>query len=95
MDTAQDELLIANAAMVVLSVFIGLIGYLGGIFGMNLDNWTVLQPISTEYHMFKTVCCVTAALLVVGFPSTWFYFIWTGAVPTRVRSYTRYMRSKK
>jgi hypothetical protein len=40
LDTSRNELLVANAAFTIILALTAFGSYIGGIFGMNLDNVT-------------------------------------------------------
>jgi Mg2+ and Co2+ transporter CorA len=82
LDTSRNELLVANTAMAVLAVCIGFNSYIAGIFGMNLDNVDIIQPVP---GIFFTVFGVTLALIFVSFYLIILYYTETGVLPKRVR----------
>jgi hypothetical protein len=45
LDTSRNELLVANTAFALLACCVGFGGYIGGIFGMNLDQTIWLQEV--------------------------------------------------
>jgi Mg2+ and Co2+ transporter CorA len=79
---SQNEILILNTVLTVLSCCIAFGGYLTGAFGMNLDNTNTLQP---KQYSFPVVFASTFAVIVVGFFSSLYHFRRSGVLPEIAR----------
>eukprot|EP01041_Mallomonas_annulata_P009201 gene9201-19079_t len=83
LNTSQNLLLLANTAITIVAVAVGLGGYITGIFGMNLDQTMTIQP-THEPPVFQIVCIVTSVLMVLVFIVFRMYFSYTGYIPSQV-----------
>ena len=81
LDTARNQLLVANTAFAVLACSIASGSYVTGAFGMNLDNTTKLQY---EPGVFNLVFIMTAVGIVIVFYVIIWYLRYTGILPTSV-----------
>ena len=70
-------MLTANIAIGVASVNVTFGAYITGIFGMNLDNTTYIQPVTGVFAtvFFGTITFMTIATFVV-----YYYLVYTGVV---------------
>ncbi len=81
LDTARNQLLVANTAFAVLSCSIALGAFITGIFGMNLDNVNTIQNTA---GVFNLVCGVTSGSIVIVFSVIIWYLRYTGILPSEV-----------
>jgi len=81
LDTARNQLLVANTAFAVLACSIASGSYVTGAFGMNLDNTMRLQ---SEPGVFNLVFVMTAVGIVIVFYVIIWYLRYTGILPTSV-----------
>lgn len=82
LDTSRNELLIANTALAVLACSIGFGAYITGLFGMNLDNVVLIQPLQGS---FVTVAVCSLAVIALLFVSILLYLRQSGMLPLRLR----------
>ena len=80
LDTARNQLLVANTMFAVLACAISFGGYITGAFGMNLDNTDKLQ--ATD-GLFSVVFATSFAVIVLGFTTVVLYLQGSGTLPTR------------
>ena len=74
LDHTKNEILKINTILTIVSTGLTFGGYVAGIFGMNLDNTSYLQPVA---GVFMTVCIVTSAVIILGVGATILYFMKT------------------
>eukprot|EP00605_Chrysophyceae_sp_TOSAG23-4_P000341 GSChrysophyteH1.ASY1.ANO1.388.1 assembled CDS len=79
LDTARNQLLVANTGFAVLACAISTGSYITGAFGMNLDNTLTLQ---NERGLFHAVVLSSAAGIILIFLSVICYLRYTGVLPT-------------
>jgi magnesium transporter len=82
LDTSRNELLIANTALTLLSVGIAFGAYITGVFGMNLDQTTYLQP---KKNSFVIVTMLTFVIIFLIFLLGYGYLKVAGIIPERVK----------
>lgn len=82
LDTSRNELLMANTTLTIATVAIGFSAYVTGVYGMNLDQTTTIQPV---YGVFETVFTVTFALIFIITGLIWYYYKRTGVLPSTIR----------
>jgi magnesium transporter len=85
LDTARNQLMVANTTLQVLSIAIGIGAFVTGIFGMNLDNVYTLQEVSGLFH---EVWAVTIFVIIVGFFTSIWYLRYTGVLPLELKPLT-------
>jgi hypothetical protein len=78
LDTSRNELLIANTALAILSCAIAFGAYLTGVFGMNLDNVTYIQPVKNS---FAIITAGTFVVMIAVFLVIYGYLRTTGILP--------------
>jgi len=83
LDTARNQLLVANTAFAVLACSIATGSYITGAFGMNLDNTLKLQY---EPGVFNLVFILTAIGIFALFYAIILYLRFTGVLPTSVNA---------
>ena len=79
LDTARNQLLVANTALCVLACAISAGSYITGAFGMNLDNTVKLQA---EPGLFNVVFLGSAAGICILFAAVITWLRYTGVLPT-------------
>lgn len=74
----QNEILLLNTTLTILSCAVGFGGFITGGFGMNLDNTKYLQNMN---HSFLIVFTLAFAAIVACFMSAYNFFKWSGILP--------------
>lgn len=78
LDTARNEILIANTVIATVAANIALGGFVAGVFGMNLDNTIWLQ----EYtYGFAIVVTCMLSFMSLGIVFSLYYFKSKGILP--------------
>lgn len=75
---SQNEILILNTGLTILSCAIGLGAFLTGAFGMNLDNTVTLQE---KKYSFPIVMFCSVLAMVLSFLVTFGYYQGKGVLP--------------
>ncbi len=75
---SQNEILILNTVMTMLTCSVGFGAYITGVFGMNLDQTSYLQP---KQNSFLVVSIASFALLSILFFIAKKYFTYKGVLP--------------
>ena len=83
LDTARNQLLVANTAFAVLACAISTGSYLTGAFGMNLDNTITIQ---NQKGSFSLVFGLSAGFIAFMFAVIIWYLRYTGILPSEVDS---------
>ena len=78
LDTARNELLIANTIIAVVAANFAFGGFVAGLFGMNLENAVVFEAWN---HGFEIVTVVTFLTILFGIYISLFYFKRKGVIP--------------
>ena len=86
LETSRNELTLINTYFTITSAFFGFGGFLAGIFGMNLDNSTTTEPglVQSKKGSFIVVTVISAACIVVGITSTYFYLLYKNIIPEKL-----------
>ncbi len=74
----QNEILLLNTTLTILSCAIGFGGFITGGFGMNLDNTQHLQNVNNS---FLIVFTLALAAIIGCFLSAYNFFKWSGILP--------------
>jgi Mg2+ and Co2+ transporter CorA len=80
LDTARNQLLVANTLFAILACAIAFGSYFAGIFGMNLDN----TQLESTPGLFAVIFGVSFAAIVLCFIAVVMYLRSTGTLPTAV-----------
>mmetsp|Transcript_10068 Transcript_10068/g.10885 ORF Transcript_10068/g.10885 Transcript_10068/m.10885 type:complete len:138 (-) Transcript_10068:792-1205(-) len=78
LDTAENQLLFADTALLIVNCCIGFGNYIAGAFGMNLDQTIYLQP---KHGSFAIVCGGSCACMIFLYIVIFGYFRWTKLLP--------------
>jgi Mg2+ and Co2+ transporter CorA len=82
LDTQRNELLTANTCLTILSCAVAFGAYFTGVFGMNLDNTELIQPVK---GVFTTVFSSSFLIIFVLFFAMLAYFELTGVIKIQHR----------
>lgn len=88
LETSRNKLLIVNTILAVLACTMGFGSFVSGIFGMNLDQTTTIQPyggtIQAYEHSFVIVVAGIVVLMTVLFFSILYALRCRGLIPKHI-----------
>ena len=80
LDTARNQLLVANTLFAILACAVAFGSYIASIFGMNLDN----SRLESTPGLFAVIFSISFAAIALCFITIVLYLRATGTLPTSV-----------